>query len=203
MTDLTTQQFLTCRYSAHEVLDEKLNTLPTADELKGACRILLGSFPTRKVQDPEVYVRQVTALLADYPAFVVRQIIDPKAGIVSRQKFLPTLAELRDFAEGLVSGPRRDREREASIIRQIERRDEPAEPKPTMAELKETYGNDWGIHRDADEAVQKHQRWRADMAETNERLRADELRRAGIDPASTPHSLAFLKSIGALPAQAE
>lgn len=64
-----------------------------------AVKLILGSYPTRKVANPDVYVQQLAALLSSYPTWLVKDLANPKTGVVSRSPFLPTLSEIGRFAE--------------------------------------------------------------------------------------------------------
>jgi hypothetical protein len=48
----------------------------------------------------ETYVAAVMELLETYPLNDIRRFMDLRTGIVSRHKFLPSLAEIVDFIEG-------------------------------------------------------------------------------------------------------
>lgn len=61
---------------------------------------LLSFYPAQTPNSPREYVTAVTALLADYPQEVVEKICDPRTGIATRCKFLPTIAEIADALGG-------------------------------------------------------------------------------------------------------
>jgi hypothetical protein len=73
-------------------------------------RILIGCFRTGEAADPEVYVTAISAVLAQYPEQVVRDVTDPIIGLPSRSKWLPTVSEVREACEALVQ---RERDAEA------------------------------------------------------------------------------------------
>lgn len=62
--------------------------------------MLLGQWPSQKPNDPETYIAGVVAVLAEYPAEVVAIVTDPRRGLATRCKFLPTIAELTEALEG-------------------------------------------------------------------------------------------------------
>jgi hypothetical protein len=103
------------------VLDERCSR----EEISQAAQLIVGSYPTRGAVDPDVYVRQLAAVLASYPRSIVEQMIDPAHGIVAVSKFLPTIAEVKEFGEGKVIHLHRKLERTKNDIRQL------APPEPT------------------------------------------------------------------------
>lgn len=108
--------------------------------------IMLDCFPERA--DAPAALGQASALaaiLSGYPDEIVQKITDPARGMPVRQKWRPLPYELKQACE----------EEAAPIRRQAERdrvRDEsqrllaaPERERPTLAELKERYGENWGI----------------------------------------------------------
>ena len=77
---------------------ERLN-LASPAQVGEALKILFGSFPLGKPNDPQIYTAAVTQLLSNYPNSVVRKAVDPIRGIASRTKFLPTIAELSELLD--------------------------------------------------------------------------------------------------------
>lgn len=59
-------------------------------------RQLLGLYPSRDLNDPEIYAKAMTSLLAAYPRDFVKRVCNPVTGLPSRLKFIPTLAEVRE-----------------------------------------------------------------------------------------------------------
>jgi len=80
-----------------------LQTLPfpkmDGRQAADAAAKLIGCYPSGKPADPQTYVAAVTAVLADYPAEIVRHVTDPRTGLPRHCKFLPTIAELADALE--------------------------------------------------------------------------------------------------------
>ena len=74
--------------------------------LKTSAQMLLGCYRTGDAHDPQVYVAAVIAVLSDYPPDIVAAVTDPRTGIPSRIKWLPTIAEIKDACED-IAGPRR------------------------------------------------------------------------------------------------
>lgn len=57
-------------------------------------KILFGAYRLDQYPDPDSFMMQCVALLADYPAQVVIYVTDPRTGIQRKQTFPPSLAEI-------------------------------------------------------------------------------------------------------------
>jgi hypothetical protein len=72
---------------------------------------LIACYPSQRAQDPQaekVYQRQLIELLVGVDMDVLAALLSPKNGLVSRLKWLPTLAEVSDFIEEKMD-PKRSR----------------------------------------------------------------------------------------------
>lgn len=67
---------------------------------RDAAKAILSRFPDYGKSSPE-YLAGIAELLAGYPADVVRQMTDPRIGISAICKFLPTQADIVEYAERL------------------------------------------------------------------------------------------------------
>lgn len=101
-------------------------------------RVLLGCYRTGDANDPDVYSGAVIAVLSDYPLEIIKRVVDPRHGLPSTSKWLPTIAELKDALEAEMAPIRREedrqeREREyrASLPPPVDRT-----KRPTYEELK-------------------------------------------------------------------
>jgi hypothetical protein len=61
--------------------------------------LLFGCYRKGDANDPEIYTAAIAATLADYPAEVVEYVTDPRTGLPSKLKWLPTVAEVREACE--------------------------------------------------------------------------------------------------------
>lgn len=106
--------------------------------------ILLGCFRRGDAADPDIYVGALTAVLAEYPVHVVRQVTDPRTGLPSRVQFLPTVKEVRDACDAIEAAERAREERTETLRRQFEERREfdlpPIENNATRSALCARYG---------------------------------------------------------------
>lgn len=69
------------------------------DRASTATSLFLGQWPSQKPNDAATYIAGVVALLSEYPAEVVAIVTDPRRGLATRCKFIPTLAEIRESLE--------------------------------------------------------------------------------------------------------
>lgn len=60
---------------------------------------MLGCYPAREMNDPETFATVAAAVLARYPEEVARQVTDPVRGLPSTNKWLPSIAEIREACE--------------------------------------------------------------------------------------------------------
>lgn len=106
--------------------------------------MLLGCYRSGDANDPEVYVGAVIASLSDYPAHVVSAVVDPRTGLPSKLKFLPTIAEIKSACEDEYRSERYAREWEgrAESMRALPPPDHTPRPKnsATRTALCERYG---------------------------------------------------------------
>ena len=76
---------------------------------------LFGFYRASEANDPEVFIAGATAILAQYPEMVVRQVCDPVRGMPGQDKWLPSIAEIRMACERAMaprySDEKRERER--------------------------------------------------------------------------------------------
>lgn len=61
--------------------------------------LLFGCYRKGDANDPEIYTAAVAATLADYSAEVIEYVTDPRTGLPSKLKWLPTVAEVREACE--------------------------------------------------------------------------------------------------------
>jgi hypothetical protein len=72
---------------------------PTVQALK-ATRQLLGCFRTGEANDPAIFAAAVAAVLSDYPLEIIQYVCDPRTGLPSSSKWMPTAAEVKAACEG-------------------------------------------------------------------------------------------------------
>lgn len=107
-----------------------------------AAERLFGFYPRGAATDPEVFMTGVVQLLAAYPRAAVEAILSPLSGLPTKHKFLPSIAEIHEALEAQVAPLRRQQEREHRL-RALP--PPPSAPRPTLAELKTKYGENFGL----------------------------------------------------------
>lgn len=129
-------------------------------------RLLLGCYRTGDANDPATYVAAITAILARYPEGIITVVTHPATGLPSKKGWLPTVKEVRDACEHEMEPIREEDARLKLIKEQLEMRERMDRgERPTMAQLKERYGENWGIG-EPEKPIE-----RKDQAPTIEQLR--------------------------------
>lgn len=101
-------------------LTTELNALASEEQAAEAVSIIVAScIKGTDVDEAEmiVRIRQMRRLLQHYPMSVVNEVSDPFYGIAGRQKFIPSIAELKAFADKLLH-PRCERLTSAKALLQ-------------------------------------------------------------------------------------
>ena len=113
----------------------------TSEQARDLVSRYLKSFPTLNLASPEVYLLELAVLFAGYPWWAGAGAIEVAKDTF---KFPPTRAELRPLLEDQVRYVRRADEQlgkgDFSVLTV-----QPRGKRPTYNELKEKYGDNWGI----------------------------------------------------------
>lgn len=181
-------------------------------------KVLIGCYRTGEANDPEIYADAVIAVLSDYPMEVVRRVVDPRRGLPSKTKWLPTIAEVKEACESEMGPIRRaqaDEGHERRITRQLAER---AEAERQDREARTTGAHDrvaTGLRGLVDELrdrsrpqdeIDKAKMRRDQVIERGNRYTFErECRDAGIDPGAgvSPSLRNLLAQQGALKEAAE
>jgi hypothetical protein len=110
-------------------LAPSLDGLCSEQQAKAAAMLVLGSYRATEINDPKVYVAGCVAVFRRFPADVVSRVCEPGAGIQTRQKWLPTVSELREACERALD-ERLGRERRALLAQHRVLIDTPRGPEP-------------------------------------------------------------------------
>lgn len=92
---------------------------------------LLAFYPSQTPNSPKEYMAAVISLLAEYPREVIDIVCDPRRGIATRCKFLPTLAEVSEALKSEMEPHNRAWAREREKRKAAPRR---TRPEPTKEE---------------------------------------------------------------------
>jgi hypothetical protein len=112
---------------------------------------LFGCFRRGDANDPEVYVAAISAMLAQYPDWVVTKVTDPMRGIPSEMDFLPTVKEVKEACEKLVAPVRQRHEYLQRVQQQLADRELDKSKRLSYQELCKKFGGDgrggWGLEQ--------------------------------------------------------
>lgn len=109
-------------------------------------RILFSAYRSDQYADPEGFMASLGAVLEQYPSDVVIYITDPRTGVQRGKVFPPTIAEIVAAADARIADIRRREKFEKWGQQNISMLEAPRHKRPSMAELKEKYGENWGIN---------------------------------------------------------
>jgi hypothetical protein len=76
---------------------------------------LFACYRASEANDPEMYVAAVAANLARFPEPIVRQVCSPAVGLPTENKWLPSVAEIREACEKLMAPVYAERRRAALL----------------------------------------------------------------------------------------
>lgn len=149
-------------------------------------KLLLGCYRTGDANDPATYVAAITAILARFPEEVITAVTHPATGLPSKKGWLPTVKEVHDACTEAVEPIIQHEARLKRIAEQMEMRErERTGEKPTIQQLKEKYGANWGI--EASDPVKAADRIVKENREARERAAARtvaEYAELGMEPPS-------------------
>jgi hypothetical protein len=83
-----------------------------------------------------MYTTAIAAVLAEYPADIVREVTDPRRGIQTKLNWLPTVAEVKKACEQLAAPRRQQAAYAAAVRRQLEERKRIEGPRQTVEEIR-------------------------------------------------------------------
>src|ERR1700730_13554767 len=66
-------------------------------------KVLFGSYRRGDANDPDAYVASIAAVLSMYDTDLIREVTDPRTGIMTSEKymsFMPNAGELKVYCEG-------------------------------------------------------------------------------------------------------
>lgn len=127
-------------------------------------QLLLGCYRSGEANDPETYVAAISATLARYSEQIITDVTHPVSGLPSKKSWLPTVKEVFDACEEQADRTRQQTARERRIKEQFAAREEQdrlAAVKPSLEQLKEKYGPNWGLtpNEPARKSTFKAPRW--------------------------------------------
>lgn len=111
---------------------------------------------------PEIFLAGVVELFENYPGDVVYRAVSPTFGIPAKFKFIPRIAEIKEFLEELMQPVYRQQQRERISAENARPLPAPVNRSRRLSydELKAKYGEDWGITHE-----RKKPKWQPPSAE--------------------------------------
>lgn len=174
--------------SVRQALSDRLN-LSEAIEIVG---VILDCYPNGGRDATRGYIGALAAVLAQYPRCVTSFAGDPHKGVPRETRFLPTPADVIAWCEREVADLRGIVERDdyhREIRERMKRREEEAnsieaqrKTRPTLQQMKDKYGENWGITSVEKEDLKVKAARQDMMARANTAAFEAECRAAGIDP---------------------
>jgi len=76
--------------------------MPNTKEAAQAVIILLSAYNDNRA-DRETFIRLAAASLEDYSPSTLKSLCHPKTGLISKNKFMPSIAEMHDFCRSYVN----------------------------------------------------------------------------------------------------
>lgn len=163
-------------------------------------KLLAGCYRKSDASDPETYAGAVSAVLAEYAPDIVQRVTDPRTGLPSKLQWLPSVKEVRDACEELDARQRYLRERakqEAEQVAELRRMDAARQTRPTLAEMRAKYGDNWGIAGEDKTMEAERARRRSELQQrANQTIFARECEAAGMpsDSPVSPQLAALIKA---------
>jgi hypothetical protein len=85
------------------------------------------------------------SVLAEYPLEVISRVCDPRVGLPAKSKWLPTIFEVKEECDAAMAPIVRRQREEKALAERRRALAAPTYKRPTMAELKAKYGENWGM----------------------------------------------------------
>jgi hypothetical protein len=164
---------------------------------------MFGCYRKDEVADPDFYLTAAVGILTRYQRETIMRVTDPRTGLPSTSKFLPSIAELKEVCEKEQAWFDERSARELQRANQFKYREEYEKEqahrhnRPTYDELKKAAGPNWGLSAaaDSEEEIRRKEAMRASVERANNIAFERECAAAGVDPARGT-SPALLKMLG-------
>lgn len=146
MENRKAQSFKPLTISAEQLPDSMAQHEAATIYAASRAKLLLGCYRTGEANDPATYVAAITAILARYPEQVVTAVTHPATGLPSKKNWLPTVKEVTDACDEVMEPIIQNELRLKRIQDQMEMRQRERDGvRPTMEQLREKYGENWGL----------------------------------------------------------
>lgn len=109
--------------------------------------MMFSGYPQSDFTNPEAAAVSMCSVFEDYSDAIIRFATDPKTGVQRRHKWPPKIAEVVEFCTERVEHIEK-MERYQNWGKKPAMIEGPQELRPTLEEMHEKYGKDWGLGRD-------------------------------------------------------
>ena len=111
-------------------------------------RIIFSGYRADQFSDPEGYIDSLNLVLGQYPNDVIKYVSDPRTGVQRGCKWPPTIAEIIEACEKRIAELARLHRLQNWGKSDAPAIEAPREERPTLEEMKEKYGEEWGLTPD-------------------------------------------------------
>jgi hypothetical protein len=112
-------------------------------------RIIFSAYRTDQYSDPDGYLTSLGLVLEQYPNDVIVYVTDPRTGVQRGCKWPPTIAEIVEACDKRMQDQAKlERYRNWGKPDAAPAIEAPREERPTLEEMKEKYGEEWGLTPD-------------------------------------------------------
>jgi hypothetical protein len=103
--------------SEHSAMSsERSSTLISQEKARKYAALVVSCYRNTEVVDPDIFLQTAAAVMTCYSEEIVREAFDPRTGMQTRQKWLPTVSEIREACEK-VAGEHANRQRREMLNR--------------------------------------------------------------------------------------
>lgn len=133
--------------SSRPSIDESQRQKSRKSLIERCQRIIFSAYRTDQYGDPEGYIDSLNLVFGQYPNDVVKYVSDPRTGVQRDCEWPPTIAKIVAACDARMG--------EIAKLKRLQdwgKPDAPAliepprEARPTLAELKAKYGENWGMN---------------------------------------------------------
>lgn len=123
--------------------------------------MLLGSYASVNLHDPETYIASVVMLFSSYPLWAGEAAV--RIAPIDAKYAPPSIGVLRPILEDQVRTHRYAKQWDRAADDQLKRLDPPRRERPSYDELKAKYGQNWGINNSEQQSTKSPEQCRDEL----------------------------------------
>lgn len=162
--------------SAKRSPDEWRQTLCSTEVAEGLALLILGAYRDATLTSPDVFISTASAVISGFTEEIAREAFNPRTGLQTRSKWLPTISEIREACEK-VGGEIANRERRRMLNTHRVLIDTPYGPKPEAEGLALLQGPDARRRLTQEEREALAERLQREVRANAEALRLQDIER--------------------------